>query len=57
MKKAEARERMAALRRARKSRKAASIEQRKASIFGDVSRWRITNLREVFSALASHAKK
>jgi len=49
LKKAEARERMAALRRARKSRAAAMKEQKAASMFGDISEWKITNLAEVFA--------
>ena len=57
LKKAEARERMASLRRARKSRRAAQAEQRAASIFGDASQWKITNLAQVLTAMASPAKK
>jgi hypothetical protein len=57
LKRAEARERMAALRRARKSRAAAWKEQRAASLFGDASKWRITNLREVMTAMADYAKR
>lgn len=47
---------MAALRRARKSPAAARKEQRAASMFGDASKWRMTNLRQVFNAMAEYAK-
>jgi hypothetical protein len=52
MKKQEASRRMAALRRARRSRPAAEREQRRASLVGDGSKWRITNLAEVARAIA-----
>jgi hypothetical protein len=52
MKKQEAQSRMAALRRARRSRQAAAREQRRASLVGDGSKWRITNLAEVCRAIA-----
>jgi hypothetical protein len=55
VKRAEARERMASLRRARKSRRAALAEQRAAGLF-DGSVGRITNLRQVFKAMAEYAK-
>ena len=55
IKRAEARERMAALRRARRSPAAARKEQRAASLFGDASKWRITNLRQVLQAMAKYA--
>ena len=55
IKRAEARERMAALRRARRSPAAARKEQRAASLFGDASKWRITNLAQVLSAMAENA--
>jgi len=54
-KRAEARERMAALRRARKSLAAARKEQRAAG-FLNGSLGRITNLRQVFNAMAEYAK-
>jgi hypothetical protein len=54
IKRAEARERMAALHRARKSRRAALAEQRAAGIL-DGSLGRITNLRQVFKALSEYA--
>jgi hypothetical protein len=55
MKRAEARERMASLRRARKSRRAASAEQQSAGLV-DGSIGHITNLRQVFKAMAEYAK-
>ena len=54
IKRAEARERMAALRRARRSPAAARKEQRAASLF-DGSVGRITNLRQVLQAMAKYA--
>lgn len=55
LKREEARQRMAALRRARRSPAAARKEQRAASLFnGSVGR--ITNLREVLQAMAKYAK-
>jgi len=51
-KRGEARERMAALRRARKSPRAALVEQHRASLTGDASKWRITNLGSVLKAMA-----
>ena len=54
-KQAEARERMASLRRARKSRRAALVEQRTAGLI-DGSVGRITNLRQVFKEMAAYAK-
>lgn len=55
LQRAEARQRIAALRRARKSRRAAVAEQRAAGIL-DGSIGRITNLRQVFKALTAYAK-
>lgn len=57
LKEAEARERMAALRRARKSRAAAEQEQREASMFNGAANWRMTNLAEVLSAMSRYAPK
>ena len=57
MKREEARQRMAALRRARRSPAAARKEQREASMFGDASKWRMTNLAEVLNAMAESVKK
>ena len=54
IKREEARRRMAALHRARKSRRAALAEQRKAGLF-DGSVGRITNLRQVLQAMAKYA--
>jgi hypothetical protein len=52
IKRAEAQQRMAALRRARKGRRAALTEQRRSSLVGDASKWRITNLAEVLQAMS-----
>lgn len=54
LKRDEARQRMAALRRARKSRAAAWKEQREASLFNGAT-GRITNLRQVLQAMAEYA--
>jgi hypothetical protein len=51
-KRAEARERMADLRRARKSRRAALAIQRRASLTADASKWRIVNLASALKAMA-----
>lgn len=56
MKHEEARQRMVALRRARRSPAAARKEQRAASMFGDISQWRITNMAEVLNAMADMMK-
>jgi len=53
LKRLEARHRMAALRRARKSRAAARKEQRAAAAL-DGSVGRITNLRDVLAAMARY---
>ena len=55
LKRAEARERMAALRRARKSWRAALAEQRAAGIL-DGSIGRITNLQQVFKIMSEYAR-
>jgi hypothetical protein len=52
LKRAEARQRMADLRRARRSRRAALAEQRRSSLFGDASKWRLTNLAQVLEAMS-----
>ena len=52
LKRAEARQRMADLRRARKSRRAAIAEQRHSSLFGNAAEWRLTNLAQVLKAMA-----
>jgi hypothetical protein len=52
LKRQEARNRMAAIRRARRSPQAAAKEQRRASLVGNSAKWRITNLNEVARAIA-----
>jgi hypothetical protein len=52
MKKQEAENRMAAIRRARRSPAAAAAEQRRASLVGNGVKWRITNLNEVARAMS-----
>jgi len=54
MKKQEAENRMAAIRRARRSPAAAVAEQRRVSLVGNEAKWRITNLNEVARAMAKH---
>lgn len=51
VKKQEARNRMTALRLARRGRKQAVKQQRRASLEGDVT-WRITNFKQVARAMA-----
>jgi DNA-binding TFAR19-related protein (PDSD5 family) len=51
VKKQEARNRMTALRLARRGRKQAVKQQRRASLVGDVT-WRITNFKQVARAMA-----
>ena len=55
MKKQEAENRMAAIRRARRSPAAAAAEQKRASLVGNGAKWRITNLNEVARAIAKWA--
>jgi len=55
IKQAEAQARMASVRRARRSRRAALAEQKRVSIFGDFSKGRITNLPQVMQAMARWA--
>lgn len=55
LKREEARQRMAALQRAGRSRRAALVEQRRASLV-DGSQGRITNLPKVMRAMAKWAK-
>ena len=55
LKRAEARERVASLRRARKSRRAALAEERRAGLV-DGSKARITNLRQVMEAMADWSR-
>lgn len=52
MKRQEAESRMAAIRRARRSPQAAAAEQRRASLVGNGSKWRITNWKEVIRAMS-----
>ncbi len=52
VRKQEARSRMAAIRRARRSPRAAAAEQRRASLVGNGANWRITNLKQVAQAIA-----
>jgi hypothetical protein len=52
IKRQEAASRMAAIRRARRSPAAAAAEQKRASLVGDGTKWRITNFRQVARALA-----
>ena len=52
VKEQEARSRMAAARKARRSPQAAAALQRRASLVGDGAKWRITNLNEVARAMA-----
>jgi len=54
MKKQEAENRMAAIRKARRSPAAAAAEQRRASLMGDGAKWRITNFKQVARAMAKH---
>jgi hypothetical protein len=55
VKKQEARNRMAALESARRGRKQAENQQRRASLVGDVT-WRITNFKQVARAMAGWAR-
>ena len=52
VKKQEARSRMAAIRKARRSPQAAAKQQRRASLVGDGAKWRITNFKQVARAIA-----
>ncbi len=53
IKQQEAKSRLAALKRSQRSRAAASAQQKRASLFGDASKWRITNLKDAARAMAS----
>jgi lipase chaperone LimK len=55
MKRQEAQSRMANLRKARRSPKAAAALQRRVSLVGNGAQWRITNLNEVARAIANWA--
>ena len=50
--KQEARSRMAAIRRARRSPQAAAEQQRRASLVGNGAKWRITNFKQVARAMS-----
>jgi hypothetical protein len=52
VKKQEARSRMAAVRKARRSPQAAAEQQRRASLVGNGAKWRITNFKQVARAIA-----
>jgi hypothetical protein len=52
VKKQEARSRMAAIRKARRSPQAAAEQQRRASLVGNGAKWRITNFKQVAQAIA-----
>ena len=54
IKRLEAKNRMAAIRQARKSPRSAAALQRRASLVGN-REWRITNLREVVEALCKRS--
>jgi hypothetical protein len=51
VKRQEAENRMAAIRRARRSPAAAAAEQRRASLVGEGAKWKITNFAEVARAI------
>jgi hypothetical protein len=55
IKRREARSRMAAIRKARRSPKAAAAQQKRASLVGDGAKWRITNWKQVARAMAKWA--
>jgi hypothetical protein len=55
MKRQEAQSRMSAVRKARRSPKAAAALQHRASLVGDGAKWRITNLNQVARAIARWA--
>ena len=53
IKRREAQSRLAALKRSERSAAAADIQQQRASLVGDSSKWRITNLKAAAKAMAS----
>jgi lipase chaperone LimK len=55
VKQQEAANRMAALRKARRSPKAAAALQKRASLVGDGAKWRITNFKQVARAMSKWA--
>ena len=55
VKRQEAQSRMSALRKARRSPKAAAALQKRASLVGDGAQWRITNFKQVARAMSKWA--
>lgn len=55
LKRRKERNRMTAIRRARRSPEAAAAEQRRASLVGDGAKWRITNFKQVARAMSKWA--
>ena len=55
VKRQEAQNRMSALRKARRSPKAAAALQKRASLVGNGAKWRITNFKQVARAMAKWA--
>ena len=55
VKRQEALSRMSALRKARRSPKAAAALQKRASLVGDGAQWRITNFKQVARAMSKWA--
>ena len=55
VKRQEARSRMGATRKARRTPQAALALQRRASLFGNAAKWRITNFKEVTGAMSRWA--
>lgn len=55
LKRRKERNRMAAIRRARRSPEAAAAQQRRASLVGDGAKWRITNFKQVARAMSKWA--
>lgn len=53
IKQREAQGRLTALKRSQRSPAAASAQQKRASLVGDASKWRITNLKGAVRAMAS----
>jgi hypothetical protein len=53
IKRREAQSRLAALKRSERSAAAADAQQERASLVGDSSKWRITNLKAAAKAMAS----
>ena len=55
VKRQEAQSRMMALRKARRSPKAAAALQKRASLVGNGAKWRITNFKQVARAMSKWA--